>query len=257
MIIVNLLLALLGARNGAAGCAAHSALTSGRSFGYNCVVSHTPKLMLCSAPKAASTAMFAILVAHANASDDFRKWSISEGYPDPHSKVGVTVHRYATPISHFLYARRGAWRPPPLPPSLSTRFAREVLSLRSEHRAPTDYLATCADPAWLCVLAVRHPFDRAISSFLHVASTKIASQWPELLKAVGDERRVAAGNYTFREHVAALELTQRRRQQRALMGHQMTPVVGGGYRECISALVDYCAHCRSAQAAPFVVTALL
>ncbi|KAJ1640197.1 hypothetical protein T492DRAFT_832382 [Pavlovales sp. CCMP2436] len=192
MIVLIALLAILSARDDA-GCVANRALTSSCSLGPECVVDHRDKLVLCSAPKAASTSTFAIMVARANATSDFYRWATSEGYQFP-SNVGFTVQVH--------------------------RFVREVLSRRPEHRPLKDYLATCSDPAWLCIMAVRHPFDRAISSFLHVAATPVAANWLELIKTVG-KAKVLAGNYSFREHVEALELTQRmqhRAQKRRRVG---------------------------------------
>lgn len=48
--------------------------------------------------------------------------------------------------------------------------------------------------------------DRALSSFFHVAAVMLGARWPELLSVVGAMDRVRAGNYTFKQHVAALEL---------------------------------------------------
>lgn len=59
---------------------------------------------------------------------------------------------------------------------------------------------------WLCLVLVRNPVDRALSSFFHVAATLLCDRWPELHAVVGDAAKVRAANYTFRQHVQALSL---------------------------------------------------
>ncbi|KAJ1633211.1 hypothetical protein T492DRAFT_837834 [Pavlovales sp. CCMP2436] len=190
--MIGLLLALLGASaaDGLQGCAARNSfvLSATRFPAVHCALYHPDKLMLCSAPKVASTALFYIIISRSNTTDDFHRWAIQKGYPDPR-KVGLTT------IVH--------------------KFVEQELRCRPDHAPPEDIPlfgpgSLCSDPAWLCILAVRHPADRAVSSYLHGASTKIGAQWPELLETVQDERMVVAGNFSFRQHVAALELTARR-----------------------------------------------
>lgn len=147
--------------------------------GQVCGVDHAAKFMLCSSPKAAATTLSAVLIGFANASDAYAKW----------------LRRNNTHVSTALSAR-------------ANMFRRHVLGTTPAHAVPEDKLETCARPGWLCIFLVRNPRDRAISSFLHAAVTKLGSNWPELIETVGDVARVSVGNYSLRQHVRALQLTR-------------------------------------------------
>jgi hypothetical protein len=72
----------------------------------------------------------------------------------------------------------------------------------------------CADSraSWLCIMIVSDPFDRVIASMVHVARTRLAAFWPELLAILPEKRRIersaiaAAGNFSLWQHSQALEL---------------------------------------------------
>lgn len=143
-----------------------------------CAVNHASKFMMCSSPKAAATTLSAVMVGFANATEQFRTW--------------MREHEYG--VSSMLSAR--------------INYFRRSLGGLPAYVVPDDLLATCAQKDWLCVFLVRNPRDRLISSFLHAAVTKLASNWPELIEIVGDVELVRVGNYSLAQHVEALELTR-------------------------------------------------
>ncbi|KAJ1616322.1 hypothetical protein T492DRAFT_1107404 [Pavlovales sp. CCMP2436] len=150
-----------------------------------CAVHRPSKLMLCSTAKAGATTVSAIIVGLANKTANYAAWRVSMGYPD----------------RSMLSARINMYR-------------REVLSLEDAHRLPEDKLELCKEQGWLCIVIVRNPADRLISSFLHIAVTRLGVSWRELLGVVDDAARVAVGNYSLRSHVDALGVTALSRTRR-------------------------------------------
>ncbi|KAG8458693.1 hypothetical protein KFE25_012891 [Diacronema lutheri] len=132
--------------------------------------------MLCSAPKAGKTTSVALMLAHTNSTRAAERWLADNGK--------------ATGMSTRILS-----------------YARQVFNSDPDHKMPAHAHAAeqCAAPGWLCLVLVRNPLDRALSSFFHTAASKMCDRWSELIRVVGDVRKVRAGNYTFRQHVQALE----------------------------------------------------
>ncbi|KAJ1633207.1 hypothetical protein T492DRAFT_867159 [Pavlovales sp. CCMP2436] len=66
------------------GSAAHSSfvLSATRFPGVHCALYHPDKLMLCSAPEVASTALFSIIISRSNTTADFHRWAIGAQWPE-------------------------------------------------------------------------------------------------------------------------------------------------------------------------------
>jgi hypothetical protein len=139
-----------------------------------CAVDRTSKLMLCSTAKAGATTISAIIVGLANKTAEYSSWRASRGFPD----------------GGMLSARINMYR-------------REVLNFEPAHRVPHDKLELCVQPGWLCIVLVRNPSDRLISSFLHMAVTRLGANWGELIGVVDDDARMAAGEEVARPDVGA------------------------------------------------------
>jgi hypothetical protein len=155
-------------------------VNSGRG---HCLLDKQHKLILCGSPKAAATTSFMIMLHVANETAAANEWLLANGLRDANSSAtSAVVHRYR--IRQYQQA--------------------DAHSVKGGVAARAEKL--CTSGRWLCVILVRNPFDRAISSFLHVAKTGLGILWPELVTVVGDVALVRAGNYTFRQHVRALEL---------------------------------------------------
>ncbi|KAG8458437.1 hypothetical protein KFE25_004315 [Diacronema lutheri] len=148
-----------------------------------CALDRKARLMLCSAPKAAATTVSAVMVRVANESAHFASWMRAE-----YNVTDVADEHMSPRVNYFRM----------------TVFSRD-----DAHAVPDNIVEQCAQADWLCVAIVRSPLDRVISSFLHVALTKLGPMWPELLEAVGDASRIRAANFSLRQFVHALELTRR------------------------------------------------
>jgi hypothetical protein len=149
----------------------------------NCLLDKRQKFILCGSPKAAATTSFMIMLHVAKETTVANEWLIANGLRDANAtSTSAAVHRYR--ISEFQQAAAH---------SVKGGIAARAAKL-------------CTTSGWLCAIIVRNPLDRAISSFLHIAKTGIGVLWPELVAVVRDVALVRAGNYTFRQHVRALEL---------------------------------------------------
>jgi hypothetical protein len=153
-----------------------------------CVLDKRAKFIICGAPKGAATTSFLVMLHVARETTAANKWLVASGLRGVHaSSTSAIVHRYR--IDAFEHAK-------------VHRVAGGVAA-----RAPK----LCVRTGWLCVILVRNPLDRAISSFLHVAKTGLGVAWPELVAVVRNVSLVRAGNYSFRQHVNALELLAERK----------------------------------------------
>lgn len=128
----------------------------------------------------------------------------------------VTVANATAQYRHWLHAKYPRESASVLSPRIN-EFRGAVFNYKAAHAVPgpDGMINTCAQKGWLCVLLVRDPSDRLISSFFHVALTKLGANWKELVDVVGNIEQVKVSNYTLRHHVQALQLT-RRNMHRAL-----------------------------------------
>mmetsp|Transcript_47469 Transcript_47469/g.110737 ORF Transcript_47469/g.110737 Transcript_47469/m.110737 type:complete len:369 (-) Transcript_47469:357-1463(-) len=149
----------------------------------HCIANRPSKLMICSAAKAGKTTVVAMMFAHTNKTQDAVRWLKSKRMA---SEQGTT------------------W----------LRYEKDVFNMQPEHAMPEHPIAACSSGGgWLCIMLVRDPLDRALSSFFYTAKSHFCGKWQALAEVVGGAAAAEVGNYTLKQHVRAMVVDQQALQR--------------------------------------------